>query len=65
MDFRLDPREEAFQKQFAEWLERNLPEGWDAATSASQQMFHRFYIYHFNPGWSQSSPSASDPAQGR
>jgi len=47
------------------WGEWVPPEGWDAATSASRQMFHRSYIYHFDPGWSQSSPSASDPAQGR
>jgi alkylation response protein AidB-like acyl-CoA dehydrogenase len=29
MDFRLTLEEEAFQKEFDAWLERNLPEGWD------------------------------------
>lgn len=29
MDFRFTPEEEAFRKEFASWLEKNLPEGWD------------------------------------
>ncbi|MBW2200894.1 MAG: acyl-CoA dehydrogenase family protein [Deltaproteobacteria bacterium] len=29
MDFRLNPEQEAFQKEFVSWLEKNLPDGWD------------------------------------
>ena len=31
MDFRLTPEQESFRKEFAAWLEKNLPEGWDAS----------------------------------
>lgn len=47
------------------WGEWVPPEGWDGATAASRQTFHRSYIYRFDPGWSRSGPSASDPAQAR
>jgi len=29
MDFRLSPEQEAFQKEFVSWLEKNLPDGFD------------------------------------
>ncbi len=49
-------------KVWGEWVPA---EGWDSATAASRQMFHRSYIYHIDPGWSRSIQRASETSQQR
>ena len=42
------------------WGEWVPPEGWDSATADSRTRFHRSYIYHVSPLWSQSEPDSGE-----
>lgn len=44
MDFRPSPEEEAFQKEFASWLDKSLPDDWDSS---------RYRVYHSTEEWSR------------
>ena len=45
MDYRLTPEQEEFRKDFAAWVEKNLPAGWDPS---------RFRSFHSSEEWARA-----------
>ncbi len=72
MDFRLTPEEQSFQKEFASWLEKNLPDGWDDGPRRLYDSWDEYSALHrdfqkrlFNAGYAGMQYPKEYGGQGR